>query len=106
MSYIGLTRRPEQMAWFIYRNIAWSVSVAIHAFGRQSLVWLKPKIVQNKMPHSAPPMVITATVAPPCGRGGLDTFAYSMYCEWQVYKAVFCHQTYDIYQCNYVVLTC
>ena len=29
------------MAWFIYRNIAWSVSVAIHAFGRQSLVWLK-----------------------------------------------------------------
>ena len=41
MSYIGLTLRPEQMAWFIYRNIAWSVSVAIHAFGRQSLVWLK-----------------------------------------------------------------
>ena len=63
------------------------------------------KIVQNKMPHSATPMVITATVAPPCGRGGLDTFAYSMYCEWQVYKAVF-FQTYDIYQCNYVVLTC
>ena len=41
MSYIGLTLRPEQMAWFIYRNIAWSVSVAIHAFGRQSHVWLK-----------------------------------------------------------------
>ena len=41
MSYIVLTLRPEQMAWFIYRNIAWSVSVAIHAFGRQSLVWLK-----------------------------------------------------------------
>ena len=38
-----------------------------------------PKIVQNKIPHSASPMVITATVAPPCGRGGLDTLAYSMY---------------------------
>ena len=33
MSYIGLTLRPKQMAWFIYRNIAWSVSVAIRAFG-------------------------------------------------------------------------
>ena len=33
--------RNIAMAWFIYRNIAWSVSVASHAFGRQSLVWLK-----------------------------------------------------------------
>ena len=55
----------------------------------QLTVGIKPKIVQNKIPHSASPMVIIATVAPPCGRGGLDTLAYSMYCEWQVYKTVF-----------------
>ena len=81
----------------VYRHVA-GVSAAAHNE-------VDPKIVQNKIPHSASPMVITATVAPPCGRGGLDTLAYSMYCEWQVYKTVFC-QTYDNYQCNYVVLTC
>ena len=47
------------------------------------------KIVQNKIPHAASSMAITATVAPPCGRGGIDTLAYSMYCDWQVYKTVF-----------------
>ena len=34
---------------------------------------LLPRIIQNKISHSAHPMVIAATVAPPCGRGALDT---------------------------------
>ena len=81
------------------------VAVVLNSGMRTLLQSMTAKIVQNKIPHSASPMVITATVAPPCGRGGLDTLAHSMYCEWQVYKTVFC-QTYDNYQCNYVVLTC
>ena len=45
---------------------------AEHLNNTSNVLVVLSRIIQNKIPSSASPMVIAATVAPPCGRGGLD----------------------------------